>query len=1518
MFDLKKLFDPFAKPTVKSTPQPASTSQAIKKPVDNRPFPMRVPGTTPTPQQQVQFTPPVQQFKPAIVPQFNRPQVKSVIAKPNNNGNPFNMIGDAGKFIGDFVPNAIGSGLKSGVAGISNAVNDLTTGFDKYQTQKNTQDLLNTLGLSKLGNGKSVGAKAGQAVGDIISGLATFVPTTGEKVISQIPKAVLQGELARAANDAYAKGNTALGGNLQAESQNHGITLNDVASNTAQGVLAALTSGAGVAKPVTNAAENALAKGTGNVLDRAVANYAKFGEGAGLNNLAKNLLVKQGGTGAAFGLSGTVADPNATPQDYLNSAASGYAGGVGFGLLGKALSPPAKAVNKVTTKLVSNTPKGRVGERGSIQLPTINQELRQMNETLRSLNTEHGKLLAKGLSENSPAVKANARSYKIALNEKMAIQKRIGQRGSAEAGMFDPTGKLGKEVPKTSYRSSHQIDTVTSRNLSNLTNLDGDINTIKSKYGLTNYDNKDITNLKKIVGNPEADVKIYRSSPVNEINNGDWVTTSKTYANDIKAQNGGKVYEYTVKAKDLNLPQNIEDNPSLARFSAFQYNKSDIAPQVSKTAELPIVGPKITKTTSKKASEVDPLLKERGFVKSAKQSEFVSDAAKSQLDSTYTTKANKVLQDKAAIRISKDPTKAYDYALRTHSDEGTATAIALAQEYRKTGKYDLEASLINEKARRLTEAGREVQAASLIDKMSPEGVVQSAAQTIQKYNETAKKPIPELTGKIAEQFTKQAEKIGKMKDGRAKNVELWKLKEDMANLIPSTVADKAITVWKAGLLTSLRTHERNLFGNSIMLGSEVAKDVPSVLADKLMSLKTGKRTLTPTVKGMGEFGSKGTRQQVSDLVKYGVDLSKDISKYDVNHITWGKGKIQQGLKAYTDAVFRPLGAEDVTFANAAMARSLYDQAGAMAINAGKKGDAGFIRKLVKKPTDTMLETALKDAEYATFHDKTALGGLASKGKQFVQGLPGWKGEVGKVASEVIAPFTGVPTSIAGKTVAYSPIGLAKGIVNTGRVLAGKVPELQRQAAQEIGRGVMGTGLFGLGAYLTSQGLMTGQPKDAKEAELWAAENKPSNSVKMPDGKWYGINSIGPQSLVMLAGSKAQEEMAKGDKGNLGTYAAGVGKDQLSQTFLAGVQGPLNALTDPVRYGQSYLGSQASSVVPNIIKDTAKAFDTKQRENNSVGDYFQNSIPGWRNMNVVKRDVMGKEMPQEPTGPSAFVDLFNSKTPNNDPVIQELDRLYNVGQEATPSKLNKNMSVLGQKFTLTPTELNNFEKTTGESVSNQFSSIMNTPEYQQASDEAKKKVLDSLVSDIRSSAKMDVASGVTPTSTVSTTSKIDTSKLDNPAKVKLTLDQFDKSGKNYLEKDGYVYTRDAQGKAGYTTKIKYDYSLNKEVMTQQKNNDDLAGWMQTAQAQVASIDKQLQDKNLDPKEKVSLENDRQAILDSAAKYQGYGGFTKGSSSKGKKIDYASQISASNEDYMKYDTALRNLVKKSKIKRKKAKA
>lgn len=146
-------------------------------------------------------------------------------------------------------------------------------------------------------------------------------------------------------------------------------------------------------------------------------------------------------------------------------------------------------------------------------------------------------------------------------------------------GGFSGEKKFGEAYPEIvkNYRIGHQITEGTPAN--DLTNLDGIIKEHKIKNGyLTNYDLADLSKLKKLQGNPDANVKIYRASPKNELNSGDWVTTSKTYANDIKKQNGGKVYEYTIKAKDLIYPTNLDELPSLARFSAFKYvpNKTDL------------------------------------------------------------------------------------------------------------------------------------------------------------------------------------------------------------------------------------------------------------------------------------------------------------------------------------------------------------------------------------------------------------------------------------------------------------------------------------------------------------------------------------------------------------------------------------------------------------------------------------------------------------------------------------------------------------------------------------------------------------------------------------------------------------------------------------------------------------------------------------------------------------------------------------------------------------------------------
>jgi polyhydroxyalkanoate synthesis regulator phasin len=263
----------------------------------------------------------------------------------------------------------------------------------------------------------------------------------------------------------------------------------------------------------------------------------------------------------------------------------------------------------------------------------------------------------------------------------------------------------------------------------------------------------------------------------------------------------------------------------------------------------------------------------------------------------------------------------------------------------------------------------------------------------------------------------------------------------------------------------------------------------------------------------------------------------------------------------------------------------------------------------------------------------------------------------------------------------------------------------------------------------SKGLMTGQPKDQKEGRQWQLENKPYNSV-MIGGKWRSINSIGPQSLIVLAGAKYNEEVQNTNGGGIGAFAGQLGKDQLNQTFLAGVQGPLNAITDPTRYGKSYIGNQMSSVVPNIVKDTSKSLDPYARENNTAIDYLKNSIPGVRNMSTPKRDALGNIIPQEPGGIGAFVDLFNSKTPISSPVIDELSRLNLTDNNATPSQISKDQTILKNKVVLNPEQLNKIEAESGTKLRDALNKLISSRGYQSLTDEKKAKAISDTTDSVR--------------------------------------------------------------------------------------------------------------------------------------------------------------------------------------------
>lgn len=379
-------------------------------------------------------------------------------------------------------------------------------------------------------------------------------------------------------------------------------------------------------------------------------------------------------------------------------------------------------------------------------------------------------------------------------------------------------------------------------------------------------------------------------------------------------------------AKETNVKNIIDDLVKLG-------TKAEVAERVA---------PAIAKTTSEEAISKliakefpDLFSRERGFVTSAK--EVLPRAER--IAGQYIPRSTDGLSIKARNLINTDPIQAERIAL-TEADEN-AVAIAseflkkyaddaarLTDETQKIALYDKAADIANTIAKRLTETGRAVQAASILGRLTPEGQVRFAAREIQKYNvANPTRKIPELTGEQSKKIVEEMRVIQAMPEGDAKAIRFQELQNRIHDLIPSKWWQKAVAVWKAGLLTGLKTTGLNIFSNLSHAALEITKDIPATGADILLSLLTGKRTLTATTRGIPEGIREGAEKGWRYL-KTGYDTRDIAKKLDYKRVNF-KNKAVQG---YVDTVFRTLGAQDQVFYYGALRRSLYNQAKAQAKN----------------------------------------------------------------------------------------------------------------------------------------------------------------------------------------------------------------------------------------------------------------------------------------------------------------------------------------------------------------------------------------------------------------------------------------------------------------------------------------------------------------------------------------------------------------------------------------------------------
>lgn len=727
--------------------------------------------------------------------------------------------------------------------------------------------------------------------------------------------------------------------------------------------------------------------------------------------------------------------------------------------------------------------------------------------------------------------------------------------------------------------------------------------------------------------------------------------------------------------------------------------------------------------------------RERGFISSIKEQLPEAGKEAERIGGQYIPRDTDQLAIKAKNFVKDNTFQAEEFVKANADDKAVAVASELIKHYNEAGNFEKAGQIAHDIAAKLTEQGRSVQAASILGRLTPEGQLRFAASEINRYNaEIAakrggvfglQKKIPNLTLEQTSFITTEAKLIEKMPDGIEKAMRFKKLNDYIANLVPSPLYQKLITLWKAGLLTGVKTSGLNTFSNLFHGASEILKDIPAVAVDKVSSLFTGKKTIGFTTRGtaggVGEGFQKGLR-----YFKTGFDERNIAQKLDWKQVNFGDSKFAKGIQTYEETVFRILGAEDQPFYYGAKARSLFSQALADAKNKRLKGTGleKFVQEAVKNPTDEMLRYATIDAETAVFQNKTKLGDIAKK----IQQTPG---------GEIIVPFGRTPSAVATQIINYSPVGIVKSIVEN----IGKGRFDQRLFSQGVGRGLVGTAGLYVGYKLFENGLLTlGRPTGEKEQKLWEIEGRSANSIKV-GGKWRTVQTLGPIGPVLLIGGyfkQAFDETGSPTEAFVNALAGGA-KSFTEQTFLRGINQAVTSLTDPERSFQTFATSMAGSTVPTLVADLARATDYVERRNRGPLERIKSRIPFLRQTLEPQITVLGSEVPRYGGNPlESMVDPTRPSVIQNSPVVVELRRLWDAGLKVSPT-------LLGDKSgydALTPEQNTELWKKSGTILDEKLGKLFQTKQYQSLADEEKAKLIEDFVDKSKSIARVQSVIEVT--------------------------------------------------------------------------------------------------------------------------------------------------------------------------------
>lgn len=907
-------------------------------------------------------------------------------------------------------------------------------------------------------------------------------------------------------------------------------------------------------------------------------------------------------------------------------------------------------------------------------------------------------------------------------------------------------------------------------------------------YKDSEFFDADLSNLKQTIDSEET---IYRSlAHSNDLSDSQLAELAGRFTDK---ELGKRVIDRSALEKDLGADINrVKDTTeeNIKEYGQFvKDGKRTNVPQATAYGETSQAAVNIRNSKEFESAKeaIDKGINEGSFAKHTEsQKTALSNAEKTIADDGLDVAAGKVAgYTESTAKVKKEV-----------SQDQIMLGYKVAQKYLDEGNIEKAVDVLSDTAMLESEAGRALQAARIFSSLTPAGKVKSVTKVADKLSKEKNVDIT-LNKELLEKLSKatDADEAARIQNDIA--VDMW-------NQVPPTIMDK-INAWRyTSMLSSPKTHIRNMLGNAMFVPFRIISNGLQVGMEKAF-VKEANRTraiLNPaTDKNLIKMGAE-------DYKKVEFTLRNNTKYIDTRRPQDARVYKLKPLEGARKFVSWSLDAEDGLFM-----KYHYSRAYARYLKAQKiKG------KVPAEVAEKARAFASQEALEGTYRDANALSDFLNNTRK------SWANADNKVLAKLstmmldtTVPFVKTPANILKQGVRYSPLGLAEGLVRTGIYGVKKSfrsPEQVSKIIKEISEGLTGTGVTALGAYLAYEGLLnTSMDTQSKKGQYDKMLGEQEYSVNIGDYT-YTVDWTIPASMPMMIGAEIAKFTQEKGLSFVDTLNAisNIAEPLLNLSMLSGIENTFNtAFSQESTFkeiakntAEGYVSQFFPTLLSQIAKTTTETRKSTTATNKSLAErdmkrylnQLTNKIP-FANENLADYINLwgGKETKR--SNSDYFVALLQNvfspgtlKKKETTSVDRELLSLYDrLDDDTANTIIPKNtpsgygVAFAGTEYQISEKDLQKYKETRGRQSYEEVHKLINTSKYRNMSDEDKAKAIKEIYSDAGTYAKEEFlrSKGVSDTD-------IQFNKLHKETKAK-----FNNMPSN-VTKEAYVAVMSSKGKA----------------------------------------------------------------------------------------------------------------------------